>query len=284
MSRRSTSRWLVLVFAISAFLFAAVPAIAHHPIVTGQINCNGLLSFTATAWEGVEGQPDTRHHNDIRIEAATSTDGVNWSAFSEIGTGTFTSGNGYTFNDTYQFTPVPEWVQLRARADGKWGPNDDINGDNALSPEPNPIMEVPLCPANPSAVAVTRCDLSGAKITLSNSGGESIQFTVLRNGTAEQPVTVAGGAQETRTYTMAEDTTATFLITAGEYSTSSTLTFDCLPAVAPSSAVLPAGAVAGDVLPATGPPDLAYLGVALLLVLAGRGVLSSERLGAGKRL
>lgn len=283
MRLRSKARWLVAVFAISAFVFAAaIPAMAHHPLIAGEIDCTGELSYTATSW--LEGTVDSRHHNDIRIEAATSADGTTWSAFSEIGTGQFTSGNSFTFGDTYQFTPVPNFVQIRSRADGKWGVADDLNGDNEVSPT-SPILEVPLCPANPTAVAAAACDLNGAKLTFKNTGGESAQFAVLRNGAPEPTVTVAGGGEETRTYTMVEDTTATFLVTSGVYTATLPITFNCLPAVLAEqgSNVSPAAQVAGDVLPVTGAHDLEYLAVALLLVLAGRGVLSSERLGAGKR-
>lgn len=282
MSLRSTARWLVVVLVVATFVVGmALPALAHHPEVTASVNCTGLVSYTATAWENED--PLRREHHDVRIDARTF-DGTSWSAYAEFDSGQFLPSNSFTFSDTYQLNPVPQKVQLRARALGKWGPNQEYGDD--YSEWETAELEVPVCPANPTAVAAPLCDVGGAKLTFTNTGGESIEFTVVRDGTPQPSVTVAGGGEETRTYTMTEDSTATFLVTAGEYSTSLPVTFNCLPAVQAQQGgptVGAGGAVAGDVLPATGAQDLEYLAVALLLVFAGRGVLSSERLGSGKR-
>src|SRR2546421_6842131 len=59
-SRTRIGRLLVVVAATAAAVLAlATPAFAHHPDISASVTCTGRVSFTSTAWEGVDDDPNT---------------------------------------------------------------------------------------------------------------------------------------------------------------------------------------------------------------------------------
>ena len=69
-------------------------------------------------------------------------------------------------------------------------------------------------PAEPSADIVASCRAGGAVVTLTNSGGTPVAFTVFRDGVEIATVDVAAGGSVTEQYALAEDETATFSVEA----------------------------------------------------------------------
>jgi len=61
--RRFLLRGLVVLCGL-AFVPAAF---AHHPVISGSFSCDGVVSFTATAWSTTSGLPGSRTNSDIRV-------------------------------------------------------------------------------------------------------------------------------------------------------------------------------------------------------------------------
>jgi hypothetical protein len=84
--------------------------------------------------------------------------------------------------------------------------------------------------AVPVAVLDHSCDASGAVATLTNRGGSAVVFTVTRNGSGVESVSVDGGKTISRTYVVGEDESVAFLVSApGMTVVQTAFTHDCDP-------------------------------------------------------
>ncbi|HSM43774.1 MAG TPA: hypothetical protein VK969_02030, partial [Acidimicrobiia bacterium] len=90
----------------------ATPAQAHHPTTTAsQICVDGevFISFTSTSWQ--IGEPG---HPDVRVQVR-----VNGGSWTEVGSGAYSSGNGYTFSGTFAAQAYwGESIQVRSQVNG----------------------------------------------------------------------------------------------------------------------------------------------------------------------
>jgi hypothetical protein len=105
--------------AVFAFLFlASTSAWAHHPIIEGEAVCSENAGgydviYTATAWEGYDGKPESRENPEIEV----LMNGI------RLEVGAFEDPN-YSFGDT---VPAPSGSQpggeiiLTAVANAEWG-------------------------------------------------------------------------------------------------------------------------------------------------------------------
>ncbi|MCE9622478.1 MAG: DUF11 domain-containing protein [Actinomycetia bacterium] len=237
---------LGVVTIIPAFNGAAT---AHHAEATAKVSCDGVISWTATAWEGYPDDPNTPQ-NEYDLSRTNSNVRV-WIEIIAGGgvapadqSGAFNSGNGYTFSGTFQWPAGATIVTLKAEALAIWG-----NGGGAGS-GPWPVyLELPTdCEGTPGVSVNPRCDNatdhSGdgtVVVSFTNTGGpfaESVTFSVAAfGGQPATTVTVAVGATETRTYTGLPDGSHTIGITLNGKDFSKTFTIDCDKASPSTSAV-----------------------------------------------
>ena len=92
-------RLFVRGFAVLCALAFAPAAFAHHPVISGSFSCDGVVSYTATAWATTSGLPGSRTNNDIRVYYNQLNGGNVTPA--QIGAGAFNQANNYSFAGTY---------------------------------------------------------------------------------------------------------------------------------------------------------------------------------------
>src|SRR6185369_9217439 len=86
----------LVVLAALALVHAAF---AHHPVLAGSFSCDGVVSYTATAWDTSSGLPDSRTNGDIRIYY-NQLNGSDVTPV-QIGSGAFNQGNSFSFSGTF---------------------------------------------------------------------------------------------------------------------------------------------------------------------------------------
>jgi hypothetical protein len=93
-----------------AVCLAFVPglALAHYPVVSGEQNCGGTLTYTVRAWNGKTDASRTNPDVRVKVDGAL------------VQTGAFTKENGFQFSGTVELgTPRTVVVWVKAFAD--WG-------------------------------------------------------------------------------------------------------------------------------------------------------------------
>jgi hypothetical protein len=109
---------LALACAVTLAGWLASTAGACHSEITASLDCQGTVSFTATAWDGSDATSASRTNSDVRV--SISTNGSTWT---EIAKGHFGSDNGYKFSGTYAAgAATVVWVKVQEVA--RWGNND----------------------------------------------------------------------------------------------------------------------------------------------------------------
>jgi hypothetical protein len=203
-------------------------AFAHHPEISATVDCNGLIGFTAEAFQTTDAE--RRENHDVRIQLKTF-DGSTWSAYTEIAQGQFlpTQNPPYQFSGTFQLTqPLPEKVQLKAIAMVKWGPNETFSEPGQF--RETDVETVPECPSTPGAqILGANCAEGGADIKFTNTGGGTSTFEVFVGDSLIDRVEVTSSqGSVTKTYPMVENETKTFVVkSGGEVVDSETVTFNC---------------------------------------------------------
>lgn len=202
-------------------------ALAHHPEIQATVDCNGLISWSAEAWQTDEAA--RRENHDVRIQLKTF-DGSTWSSYTEIAQGQFlpTQNPPYQFSGTFQLTqPLPEKVQLKAIAMVKWGPDETFSEPGRF--QETEVQTVPECPSTRGAqILGSNCAEGGADIKFT-TGSDTSTFEVFVGDTLLDTVEVtASQGSVTKTYPMVEDETKTFVVkVGGEVIDSETVTFNC---------------------------------------------------------
>ena len=221
---------------------------AHHAEATAEVRCDGVISWTATAWEGYANDPNTPK-DEYDLSRTNSNVRVWVEILAGSGTppadqfGAFNSGNGYSFSGTFQWPAGATIVHLKVEALATWG-----NGQSAGS-GPWPVyLERPTdCESEPKVDVAPRCDNATANsgdgtvvVTFTNTGGPfatSATFDVAAfGGQPATTVTVAVGATETLTYAGLPDGSHTINIALGGKDFSKTFTIVCDKAVPRTSA------------------------------------------------
>jgi hypothetical protein len=175
---RNSERVIALVSALAVLLsmmvIFATPALAHHPTTTANQTCvdgEVMISYTSTSWQ--LGEPG---HPDVRIEVS-----VNGGTWTEVASGAYTAGNGYSFSGT--FSGDAYWdqsIRVRSQVNGAWP-----NGADAGNTHPDATTAAftvsqdcfnPSCPSG----------LNEFKIEPVASGtyGPNDEFTITVNDTA----------------------------------------------------------------------------------------------------
>ena len=98
---------------------AIVPsAFAHHGRISGSIDCQGVVSFTASSWQTNSVLAKT--HNDVRVYV-TQSNGTAVNPAQQVGGGQFKSANGFAFSGTFTLPAGVNSVKLLVKEIGSWG-------------------------------------------------------------------------------------------------------------------------------------------------------------------
>jgi hypothetical protein len=232
--RRIVATVILLFGMVTAIPMFAGVASAHHPDITGSVDCTATISFTSTAWAG-DGTNSSRTNSDISVTLQIVS-----------GTGTIPAAvhGAYTVANNFQFTGTFTWptgansITLTATAMAKWG-NNTAAGDSRTTAT---IVKPTNCGGTPGVTKSVSCvggtvNGSGTVVftftnTASSPFAGAVTYTIPAfNGTALQTFTVVKGASVTKTFTGVPDGTYTVLITSGvsPNTTAQTQTFtvDC---------------------------------------------------------
>jgi len=149
---------LALACAVTLAGWLASTAAACHSEIAASLDCQGNVSFTATAWDGSDATNASRTNPDVRVWASTDQ-GYTWQ---EIAKGRFGSDNGFKFSGTFAAgSATVVWLKVQEVA--RWGNGDapaqarliKLTKGSCSTPPP------PVCASQVGANgAVTDSDLS----------------------------------------------------------------------------------------------------------------------------
>ena len=220
--------------SLVTFLVGAQVASAHHSEIGASVNCAGLVTWTATAWDG-NAAVGERTNDDVRVwyefgfpVVQTEVSPTNPNDLSPINPahGRFQASNNYSFGGSFQFpAAAPDFILVFVQEQASWASGAGPAGYKVVQ-----VDRLPDCtPGTPSATAAAAC-VNGAgtvNATLAvTSGTGSVTFTVTIPGQAPATYTVAAGASQNLTFLAVPNGTVT--ITAPGMTTVSA-TVDCTP-------------------------------------------------------
>lgn len=169
------------IVAIAAITQGMASANACHPLIQAGADCNGTVSYTATAWNDADATDVTRTNTNVQVQySINGVDGPFVNA--ESAKGQFNKENGFSFSGTFALPDNlkrPTDVTIQAVALSKWGPNADFDAANQSQ---KTTIHVPGECAAPSAkVVAPGCASRTAHAILNNNGEEPVEFTLYRN-------------------------------------------------------------------------------------------------------
>jgi hypothetical protein len=145
--------------------WAASTAAACHSEISASINCSGVVSYTASAWN--EAGATTAQRTNANVQVSASSDGK---TFSPVGSGHFGRDNNFSFGGSFSAGSASTvWVKVQEVAN--WG-----NGD---SPAPARIVQVSKsgCGSTGGTCPSTNMVQANGPITVSG-GMATVRFTV----------------------------------------------------------------------------------------------------------
>lgn len=199
-------RWWggIAIAGVAALLpIASATVYACHSAIDAQVNCEGVVSWTASSWtnHSPEGtNPDI--HVYLQVESQPRV---------QIASGAFTAGH-YSFSGTFQWPldsggHLADYIWVSSEPHARWG-----DGDNSTTGERIKLMAPTGCKATPTATIETACDATtpgngSGKVTvvLGNTGGPFAPSVTFRIYSPDQLVTYT-----TRTLAAGGSTSVTF--------------------------------------------------------------------------
>lgn len=141
---------------------------ACHSEINAGINCNGVVSYTATAWNGSDATTISRTNSDVRVWA--STDGGH--TFTQVGSGHFGKDNGFSFSGSFSAGSATSAI-VKVQEVAKWG-----NGD-APAPARTTTVTKQGCSSGPPPAICPSQGMAQANgpITIAN-GVATVSFTI----------------------------------------------------------------------------------------------------------
>ena len=220
--------------SLVTFLVGAQVASAHHSEIGASVNCAGLVTWTATAWDG-NAAVGERTNDDVRVwyefgfpVVQTEVSPTNPNDLSPINPahGRFQASNNYSFGGSFQFpAAAPDFILVFVQEQASWASGAGPAGYKVVQ-----VDRLPDCtPGTPSATAAAAC-VNGAgtvNATLAvTSGTGSVTFTVTIPGQAPATYTVAAGASQNLTFLAVPNGTVTI---SAPGMTTVTATVNCTP-------------------------------------------------------
>jgi hypothetical protein len=164
---------LACVLTLAGWLVSS--AAACHSEIAGSIDCQGNVSFTATAWDGSDATSTSRTNSDVRVWASTD----NGSTWTQIAKDHFGSDNGFKFSGTFAAgSATVVWLKVQEVAN--WG-----NGDAPAAARLTKLTN--SCSSTPPNCA-SQVGANGA-VTAS-------QLTLTAGNRAHETFTVAAGCKD----------------------------------------------------------------------------------------
>src|SRR6476661_4457648 len=167
--KRGLSALIVLVCAAG---WLASTAGACHSEISADINCNGVVSYTATAWNDSDATTISRTNNDVRVWASTN----GGQSFTQVGSGHFGKDNGFTFSGTYAAGSAASAI-VKVQEVAKWG-----NGD---APAPARTITVkklqrvdPAAPYTAALVTATVGQTISYQVNVQDTGNVMLTVTL----------------------------------------------------------------------------------------------------------
>ena len=227
--RRRLARIVVLALCMGVVQSElASNVLAHHPEIQASVDCNGLISYTASAWETTQ-DPIRRVNTDVRIQLRTFN-GSTWTSYSEIDQGQFlqTQNPAFQFSGVHQLLqPLPERFRLKVVAAAAWGPDQQFSTPGISRETEEETL--PPCPGQPGAQMTIDCDEGGARIDFTHTGAGTSTLQLVSGTSLIDTVQVGSGQPVSKVYPMTEGETKTFTVKSGDTTVASeTLTFDCM--------------------------------------------------------
>jgi hypothetical protein len=146
-----------LIVLVCAAGWVASTAMACHSEITASIDCNGVVSYTATAWNGSDATAVSRTNSDVRVSVSTN----GGQSFTQVGSGHFGKDNNFSFAGTYAAGSAST-VVVKVQEVAKWGNGDapapartvTVSKQGCSSGPPPPPPPPPPAPQTP-ALAIT---------------------------------------------------------------------------------------------------------------------------------
>ena len=175
---------ITAVLACIAALAIVPSAFAHHGRIGGSMNCQGVVSYTASSW--VTSNVLAKTHNDVRVYLIQSN-GAAVSPAQQVGSGQFNSANGFAFSGTFTVAAGVNSVKLQVKEIGPWGNGSGSSNGNHVESSVTIVRPATGCapppPVCPSA--------ANAQVSSSSDIG-------IAGGTATVSFTLAGGCQNVK--------------------------------------------------------------------------------------
>ncbi len=188
--RATRNTLLVLGLAIAALPFVAGTALAQHAEIAASIDCENVVGFTATAWDG-RGEPgsqgwiDSRTNGEVRVWYTVDSADPSHSSATTVATGAFRPGNDFGFTGRFR-APDTGVIRVFAQAQVSWG-----NGADPGAVRSTGALARPSCPADGSGgPATAAAPGTGLEITKSASSAtvdelDTITFTIVAENAGE---------------------------------------------------------------------------------------------------
>ena len=165
-------RLIVLICVLGAAGLLASVAAACHSEISVTLDCNGTVSYTATAWQGSGATAKSRTNSDVRVYASYD----NGAHYTLVGSGHFGSDNSFAFSGSFSAGSATK-VIVMVREAVNWGSGD--------SPAPARYATATrgACAPPPATCPETGMAMSTGSITISD-------------GVATVPFTIAAGCED----------------------------------------------------------------------------------------
>jgi hypothetical protein len=161
-------RLIVLACVLGVAGLLASVAAACHSEISATLDCNGMVSYSATAWNGSDATTVSRTNSDVRVYASYD-DGAH---FTQVGSGHFGSDNNFAFAGTFSAGAATK-VIVAVKEVANWGNGDaPAQAQTVTLTRSSSCSETPVCPsADKDKVTMTQ------PITLAN-GSASVKFKI----------------------------------------------------------------------------------------------------------
>ncbi|MDO8362328.1 MAG: LPXTG cell wall anchor domain-containing protein [Actinomycetota bacterium] len=140
---RGSQRALMFVGGVLLTIVGAVvgpigTAMAHHPVVSASVACDGTVSYQVTSWTPPDGNPVARENPQVDIYYQHNGEGPLY----PVATGAFNAGNSYTITGQFQWPAGVDVIFVRAFANGQWGTGEAGGAEwYVLLGQPDPCQE-----------------------------------------------------------------------------------------------------------------------------------------------
>jgi hypothetical protein len=169
--KRGLSALIVLVCAAG---WLAATAAACHSEISATIDCNGVVSYTATAWNGSDATTISRTNSDVRVWVSTN----GGQSFTQVGSGYFGKDNNFSFSGTYAAGSAST-VVVKVQEVAKWGNGDTpapartvTVSKEGCSTGPPPVTPPPVTTPTPPVVQPPAPAIAVQKLQRVGSTGE----------------------------------------------------------------------------------------------------------------